>query len=112
MADTLRQWGGPWDGDPLAVDAAIVVAELAANAVVHARSDFTVTVSRRPGAVRIAVCDDVLLAAPLRAAPGHGLALVNTVATRWGVQSPAAGGKLVWAELAAPLDGSRPLRSG
>jgi DcmR-like sensory protein len=112
VADTLRQWGGPWGGDPLAVDAAMVVAELAANAVVHARSDFTVTVSRRPGAVRIAVRDDVLLAAPLRAAPGHGLALVNTVATRWGVQSPATGGKLVWAELAAPLDGSGPLSSG
>jgi hypothetical protein len=25
------------------------------------------------------------------------------------VQSPAAGGKLVWAELAAPLGGSEPL---
>jgi hypothetical protein len=76
---------------------------------VHARSDFTVTVSRRLGAVRIAVRDDLRLAAPLRAAPGHGLDLVNTVATRWGVQSPAAGGKLVWAELAAPLGGSGPL---
>jgi hypothetical protein len=108
VADTLRQWGGPWSGDPLAVDAAIVVAELAANAVVHARSDFTVTVSRRPGAVRIAVRDDVPRAAPLQAAPGHGLGLVNTLATRWGVQSPAAGGKLVWAELAAPFEGSGP----
>jgi MEDS: MEthanogen/methylotroph, DcmR Sensory domain len=109
VAGTLRQWGGRWGGGTLAADAAIVATELAANAVVHARSDFTVTVSRRLGAVRIAVRDDLRLAAPLRAAPGHGLDLVNTVATRWGVQSPAAGGKLVWAELAAPLGGSEPL---
>lgn len=105
VADTLRQWGGPREGGTLAVDAAIVATELASNAVVHARSDFTVTVWRRLGAVRIAVRDDVFPAAPLRPAPGHGLGLVNSVATRWGVQSQAAGGKLVWAELAAPLGG-------
>lgn len=30
---------------------------------------------------------------------GRGLLLVQTVATRWGTYRPAAGGKIVWAEL-------------
>jgi hypothetical protein len=102
VAGTLSQWGGPWGGGTFAVDAAIIVTELAANAVVHARSDFTLTVSRRLGAVRVAVRDAVPLAAPLRGAPGHGLGLVDAVAARWGVQSLGARGKLVWAELACP----------
>ena len=41
----------------LAVDAAIVATELAANAVLHARSGFTLTVSWLAAAVRIAVRD-------------------------------------------------------
>jgi hypothetical protein len=101
-AGTLSQWDGPWGGGTFAVDAAIVVTELAANAVVHARSDFTLTVSRRLGAVRIAVRDAVPVAAPLRGVSGHGLGLVDTVAARWGVQSLGTRGKLVWAELACP----------
>jgi hypothetical protein len=102
VAGTLRQWGRPWGGGTFAVDAAIVATELTANAVVHARSDFTVTLSRRLGAIRIAVRDAVPAAAGLRGAPGHGLGLVNTVAARWGVQALGARGKLVWAELACP----------
>jgi hypothetical protein len=101
VADTLRQWGGPWGQGPLAVDAAIVATELASNAVLHARSDFTVTVARRLGAIRIAVRDGEPLGAPLAVAAGHGLDLVNIVAARWGAR-PLAGGKLIWAELAGP----------
>jgi anti-sigma regulatory factor (Ser/Thr protein kinase) len=104
-AVTLSRWGGPWGGGTFAVDAAIVVTELAANAVVHARSDFTLTVSRRLGAVRIAVRDAGPLAAPLHGTRGHGLGLVDTVAARWGVQPLGARGKLVWAELACPSAG-------
>jgi MEDS: MEthanogen/methylotroph, DcmR Sensory domain len=102
VAGALRQRGGPWAAGPLAVDAAIVATELASNAVRHARSDFTVTVARRPGAIQIAVRDGEPLGAPLAVAAGHGLDLVNTVAARWGARSLAAGGKLVWAELARP----------
>jgi hypothetical protein len=104
VAGTLRQWGGPWAQGTFAVDAAIVATELAANAVLHARSDFTVTVARRPGAIRIAVRDGGPLGAPLAVAAGHGLDLVSTVAARWGAQPLAAGGKLVWAELAGPAE--------
>jgi anti-sigma regulatory factor (Ser/Thr protein kinase) len=89
----------------LAVDAAIVTAELAANAVVHARSAFTVTVSQSGTGVRISVRD----AAPLPAATGHarlavsrghGLWVVGQVADNWAVE-PLPDGKVVWAELAA-----------
>jgi hypothetical protein len=89
----------------LASDAAIVIAELAANAVVHARSAFTVTVSRTRDAVRIAVRDKVPLGAgeQLVTATGHGLDVVARIAARWAVE-PVPDGKVVWVEL---TDGER-----
>jgi anti-sigma regulatory factor (Ser/Thr protein kinase) len=54
----------------LADDAAIVVAEFAANAVLHARSGFTVTLTVKPAVVRISVRDD----SPLPAAGTTGRA--------------------------------------
>ena len=50
---TLSAWGA---GD-LADDAALVVTELAANAIVHARSAFTVILSVRDDVLRISVRD-------------------------------------------------------
>jgi hypothetical protein len=95
-------------GDEVATDAAIVIAELASNAVLHARTPFTVAVSCRPDRVRIAVRDAALLpdtgGRPLVTAPGHGLDLIAKVARRWAVE-PLADGKVVWAELAVPPHG-------
>jgi anti-sigma regulatory factor (Ser/Thr protein kinase) len=51
----------------IAGDAAIITAELAANAVLHARSGFTVAVSRSAASVQISVRD----ATPLPMAGGH-----------------------------------------
>jgi len=86
-------------------DAAIVAAELAANAVRHARSPFTVTVSWLPRRVRISVQDQVSLdGVPLVARPGHGLHVVAQIAARWAVD-PLPGGKVVWAELPASAAG-------
>ena len=87
----------------LADDAALVVTEFATNAVVHARSDFTVTLTAGQDSVRISVRDAVPLPADgddpaLPAAPSHGLGAVAAMAARWGT-TPAAGGKDVWAEL-------------
>jgi anti-sigma regulatory factor (Ser/Thr protein kinase) len=90
--------------DPaVAVDASIVTAELAANAVLHARSSFGVAVSRSAASVRICVRDNAPLEdrAPLEVSPDHGLALVDQVASRWAVEA-LPGGKMVWAELRLP----------
>jgi hypothetical protein len=93
---TLNAWGA---GD-LAGDVALVVTELAANAIVHARSAFTVILSVHGGVLRISVRDTVPLdGAGLRAAPLHGLAVVDALASRWGVESLGNAGKTVWVDL-------------
>jgi anti-sigma regulatory factor (Ser/Thr protein kinase) len=86
----------------LEADAEIVTGELAANAVLHACSPFTVTVSPTRAGVRIAVRDSVPLPADsaLLVGPGHGLSVVARIADRLAVQ-PVPGGKVVWAELSA-----------
>src|SRR3984885_5295727 len=77
--------------DALASDAAIVATELAANAVLHAHSGFTLTVSRLAAAVRIAVRDgDPLVHAngglPFDVRQGHGLSVVSQLASGWAVE--------------------------
>lgn len=95
----LRDWGA---GD-IADDAALAVTELAANAVVHARSGFTVILSARGDLVRISVRDDSPLPAEGRAAlmpiPLHGLGAVDALASRWEVEPLENAGKTVWVEL-------------
>ncbi len=89
--------------DALVDDAALVVTELATNAVVHARSDFTVVVAWSRDRVRISVRD----ASPVPPAgqppslvvcSGRGLAVVAALAARWDFE-PQGFGKVVWAEL-------------
>jgi hypothetical protein len=101
----LSQLGSPADR-ALASDAAIVIAELAANAILHARSAFTVAVSHPGDAVRIAVRDATPLADGERlvTATGHGLDVVAKIAARWAVE-PLPDGKVIWAELSR---GARP----
>jgi MEDS: MEthanogen/methylotroph, DcmR Sensory domain len=86
-------------------DAAIVTAELAANAVLHAGTGFTVAVSQSAAGVRISVQD----ATPVQSvdgigspatSPEHGLGVVSAITSRWAVE-PLPGGKVVWAELPA-----------
>ena len=74
--------------------------ELAANAILHARSAFTVILSAHGDLLRISVRDASPLAgAGLTAAPLHGLWAVNALASRWGVESLGPAGKTVWVEL-------------
>ena len=96
---------GQGPDDALASDAAIVATELAANAVLHARSGFILTVSRLAAAVRIAVRDsDPLVhrsgSMPFHVRPGHGLSVVSQLASGWAVER-LPDGKVVWADLAA-----------
>jgi DcmR-like sensory protein len=92
---TVNGWGA---GDR-AEDAALVVTELAANAIVHACSAFTVSLSAQDDLVRISVRDTSSLAGGLRAAPLHGLGAVDALAGRWGVESLGNAGKTVWVDL-------------
>jgi MEDS: MEthanogen/methylotroph, DcmR Sensory domain len=96
---TLREWGLADITD----DAALVVTELAANAIVHAKSGFTVILSARGPVLRIAVRDGGPLPAEGQAAlmpiPLHGLGAVDALAARWGVESLGKAGKTVWVDL-------------
>ncbi len=92
--------------DPeLVADAVMAASELATNAVVHARTDFSVTVECTPDCLRVTVSDagpglpELRPTGPL-AETGRGLLLVNALATRWGVEN-APRGKVVWAEFDA-----------
>jgi MEDS: MEthanogen/methylotroph, DcmR Sensory domain len=97
---TLNAWGaGDMAGD-LAGDVALVVTELAANAIEHAGSAFTVILSPRDDLLRISVRDaGALDGTGLRATPLHGLAVVDAMASRWGVESLGNAGKTVWVDL-------------
>ncbi len=88
----------------LSDDAALVVTELAANAVRHAGSGFTLTLSCQPEVLRISVRDTRPLppgpaAAALPPEPLHGLGAVDVLASRWGVEPLGHAGKSVWVEL-------------
>ena len=96
----LRDWGA----GGLVDDAALVVTELAANAIVHARSGFTIVLSARGDLVQISVRDASPLpgaerGAALVPARLHGLGVVDALASSWGVESLGSAGKTVWVEL-------------
>ena len=89
----------------LVQDAALVASEMVTNAVLHGDSAFRVHVTSDALGVRIAVEDaQVGVVVPRIAEPealnGRGLVIVDALSTRWGWE-PHAGGKVVWAELAA-----------
>jgi anti-sigma regulatory factor (Ser/Thr protein kinase) len=98
VRSTLDAWSVP-KGDSL-----LLVSELATNAVLHARTPYTVTVSAvAPERVRVAVTDDdpsppvTGLPATDYATCGRGMMMVHALAERWGCE-PLPGGKTVWFE--------------
>lgn len=99
----VRGWGISATDTELLDDVAFVVTELSTNAVIHARSPFTVRVAQFPEAVRVSVEDESdlpprLEAVPSNAETGRGLALTAQMADRWGY-APTPQGKVVWADL-------------
>jgi anti-sigma regulatory factor (Ser/Thr protein kinase) len=111
----LHAWGIP-HGSEASDAVAVVVAELAANAVTHGRvpgRDFELRLSLVPGSVRVEVTDS--RTGPLPPGPrarrdprpldeaGRGLLLVGAVADRWEVlEREPAPGKTVRAEVDVP----------
>ena len=82
---------------------ALLVSELAANAVLHARTAFRVRVTETLQVVRVEVTDTggtmpVVKRYSLEASTGRGLRLIQSMASRWGVEA-APLGKTVWFEL-------------
>ncbi|ULR50772.1 ATP-binding protein [Streptomyces deccanensis] len=110
----LHAWGIRY-GSEESERAAVVVAELAANAVTHGRvpgRDFELRLSLPTGSLRIEITDTraerlppgpgaVRQARPL-AEEGRGLLLVAALADRWEVQDRAQPGKTILAEIDLP----------
>ena len=97
----------------LAEDAGLLTSELAANAVLHARSPFDVVVLQVPSGARVEVHDrslavPVVTAARASATSGRGLVLVESVAARWGCDLDPGRGKRVWCELTTEERGEGP----
>ncbi|GAA1834547.1 ATP-binding protein [Pseudonocardia ailaonensis] len=105
LAPVLAAWEIAAD---VAEDVLLVVTELAANVVDHARTPFEISLERMPGVLRIAVRDGSSRLPEPRdldpaAARGRGLLVVQAVCRTWGYELHAAGartGKTVTAELA------------
>ncbi|MFD6276474.1 ATP-binding protein [Streptomyces sp. NPDC060209] len=100
--EQLVSWGWLRDGE--ATDAAaLVVAELASNAVRYGRLEgrgFRLTLVQLPGTgLRIEVTDPRGERLPSRRAGGLGMALVDALAADWGVRPFPPSGKTVWAEI-------------
>jgi hypothetical protein len=110
IAKTLAGWGLA-----LLSDSAVLLGnELVTNALIHARSAVEIELQRRRGALRVAI-HDAAVAAPARrfygleASSGRGLAMVEALASDWGVTLRPPDGKTVWFELPLPGAGE-PLR--
>jgi anti-sigma regulatory factor (Ser/Thr protein kinase) len=101
VGDALMQWG---HGQELTDSIALVVSELATNAVTYTPSPFSVLARSDQQVIRISVRDASSVIPELREggpAEGRGLGLqmVDALAGTWGVEV-TAGGKAVWAQLA------------
>jgi len=79
----------------------LMVSELATNALVHAVTEFGVSVQRNGSQVRVEVSDggggvpEVL--SPTSSEPhGRGLRIVEHLADAWGTRESPSGGKVIW----------------
>lgn len=96
---TLEAWGiaeAGWSSVQL-------VSELATNAVLHARSSFTVEVSRADDRLRVCVQDGSTVRPGVRryaedSTTGRGMRLVESLSSGWGVERLGIG-KVVWFEI-------------
>ncbi len=101
VGQVLTQWG---HGQELSDSVALVVSELATNAVTHAQSPFSVLARSDQQVIRISVRDASSVIPELRQVgaaegAGMGLRMVDAIAGAWGVEV-TGGGKAVWAQLA------------
>ena len=96
---------------------AVMVGELAMNAVQHARTGFQVTAELTDGTLRVAVTDsggNYPAAGPMpppSSSRGRGLPIVDSLADDWGI-TPARHGrsKSIWFKIAVPAPPGIPRR--
>ena len=105
IAARTAAWAFP---EPVPGQLVLIGSELVTNAVLHARTELTLTLELREDRVRISVEDRSQAPPTLRhyrpdALTGRGLGVVAALSDRWGV-STAPDGKVVWAELRANGD--------
>ncbi|MDQ1688815.1 MAG: hypothetical protein QOK42_1790 [Frankiaceae bacterium] len=99
-----------WDADVVEWAAGQVVSELSTNAVLHARTGFSVELSLNSSLLTVRVHDAAAARAPVmrrfgdQATTGRGLALVSQLSEAWGVEREADG-KTVWCTLALSATG-------
>jgi anti-sigma regulatory factor (Ser/Thr protein kinase) len=97
-------------------DVRTIVSELATNAVLHARTPFTVSLAVEPAGLRVAVTDGSPAQPRLRrrdddqATTGRGLRMVAELSTSWGVEASGAG-KTTWCYVEVAQGGTRELGS-
>jgi anti-sigma regulatory factor (Ser/Thr protein kinase) len=103
VKEALRHWG---QEESVIEDARLLISELAANAVIHTQSPFSVSIASEPSRLRLAVHDrsnavpTTIGRSEDAPAGGRGLQIVAAVADDWGVVTNPLG-KTVWAELTA-----------
>jgi hypothetical protein len=96
VRSTLRRWGLTAG---VVEDAVLVSSELAANAIVHAKSPFLLEIGVEDNSLRVSVSDAASVARSAWAIePTHGLSVVDVLSESWGVTG-ALDGKTVWAVL-------------
>jgi anti-sigma regulatory factor (Ser/Thr protein kinase) len=118
VTEVLQTWDeehhlsreGQGDAQGIIADTLLACSEMATNAVLHARSPFLLSLNRSANGVLVAVEDAAGGSARRQASPptalgGRGLAIVQSVADRWGCE-PLAHGKVVWAEVAPHPSGA------
>ena len=94
------------DHDGLDARVALAVSEVASNAILHARTPFTVCVVVAPDRVRVEVTDQDPRIPAVDSVTGRGLAIVEQLSDRWGADGHEDD-KTVWFEIDLPLvDGS------
>ena len=104
VAAALHDWG--YDG--LLETARLLTSELVTNAVLHARTEMTVTVEDTEHGVRVSVTDSSPVPPSLRhhsttATTGRGIRMLDQLAREWSVDEDD-GGKTVWFTLADNVD--------